>query len=62
MLVDIHEEFEEVDKEYTDEIWFDDIAQKVFSFKCKVHNWLEEEEKEHKRDYPIKEQYKIKFF
>ena len=39
MLVDIHEEFEQIDKEYTDNIWFDDIDQKVFSFKHKVHNW-----------------------
>ena len=27
MLVDIHEEFEQVNKEYTDNIWFDDIDQ-----------------------------------
>ena len=25
MLVDIHEEFEQIDKEYTDNIWFDYI-------------------------------------
>ena len=51
MLVDIHEEFEQIDKEYTDNIWFDDIDQKVFSFKHKVQNWLKEEEKKHKRDH-----------
>ena len=51
MLVDIHEEFEQIDKEYTDDIWFDDIDQKVFSFTHKVHNWLKEEKKEHKRDH-----------
>ena len=28
ILVGIHEEFEEIDKEYTDDIWFDDIDQK----------------------------------
>ena len=50
MLVGIHEEFEQIDKEYTDNIWFDDIDQKVFSFKHKVHNWLKEEEKE-QRDH-----------
>ena len=38
MLVDIHEEFEQIDKEYTDNIWFDDIDQKMLSFKHKVHN------------------------
>ena len=51
MLVDIHEEFEQIEKEYTDDIWFDDIDQKVFSFTHKVHNWLKEEKKEHKRDH-----------
>ena len=25
MLVDIHEEFEQIDKDYTDNIWFDYI-------------------------------------
>ena len=51
MLVDIHEEFEQIEKEHTDDIWFDDIDQKVFSFTHKVHNWLKEEKKEHKRDH-----------
>ena len=51
MLVDIHEEFESIDKEYTDNIWFDDVDQKVLFFKHKVHNWLKEDEKEHKRDH-----------
>ena len=51
MLVDIHEEFEQIDKEYIDDIWFDNINQKVFPFKHKKHNWLKEEEKEHKRDH-----------
>ena len=52
MVVGIHEEFEHIDKEYTDNIWFDNIDQKVFSFKHKVYNWLKEEEKEqHKRDH-----------
>ena len=54
MLVDIHEEFEQIDKEYTDDVWFDDIDQKMFSFKHKVHNWLKEEEKEHKRNQSSK--------
>ena len=30
---------------YTDELWFEDIDQKVFSFKHKVHNWLREVKK-----------------
>ena len=45
MLVEIHEEQEEIDKEYDDEIWFDDLDQKILSFKHKVHNWLKEGEK-----------------
>ena len=51
MLVDIHEEFEKIEKEYTDDIWFDDIDQKLLSFKHKVHNWLKKEDKEHKREH-----------
>ena len=38
----------------SDNIWFDDIDQKVFSLKHKVHNWLKEQEKEHKRDHSSK--------
>ena len=45
MLVEIHEELENVDDHYTDELWFEDIDQKVFSFKHKVHNWLREVKK-----------------
>ena len=36
MLVDIHQEQEEIDAEYDDEIWFDELDQKVFSFKHEV--------------------------
>ena len=50
MLVEIHEEQEEIDEEYGDEIWFDDIDQKIFSFRHKVHNWLKEGEKLRKSD------------
>ena len=50
-LVDIYEEFEQIDQEYTNDIWFGDIDQKVFFFKHKLHNWLKEDEKEHKRDH-----------
>ena len=32
MLVEIHEENEEINEEYGDEIWFDDMDQKIFSF------------------------------
>ena len=50
-LVDIYEEFEQIDQEYTNDIWFGDIDQKVFFFKHRWHNWLKEDEKEHKRDH-----------
>ena len=30
VLVNIHEEFKQIDKEYTNNIWFDNIDQKVF--------------------------------
>ena len=50
MLVKIHGEQEEIDEEYDDEIWFDDMDQKIFSFKHKVHNWLKEGEKSGKSD------------
>ena len=46
-----YEEFKQIDKEYTENIWFDDIDQKVFSFKHKVHNWVKGEKKEHKRNH-----------
>ena len=45
MLVEIHEEQEEIDKEYDDEIWFDDLDQKIFCCKQKVHICLKEQEK-----------------
>ena len=51
MLVAIHEEFEQINKKYTYNIWFDNIDQRVFSFKYKVCNWLKEQEKEHKRNH-----------
>ena len=51
MLVDIHQGVEQIDKEYSKQIWFDDIDQKVFSLKHKVNNWPKEEEKEQKRDH-----------
>ena len=38
MLVEIHEELENIDDQYTEELWFEDIDQKVFSFKHTVQN------------------------
>ena len=50
MLLEIHEEQEEIDEEYDDKIWFDGMDQKIFSFKYKVCNWLKEGEKSRKLD------------
>ena len=50
ILVDIHEEREEIDEGYDDEIWFDELDQKIISFNHKVHNWLKEGEKIRKSD------------
>ena len=50
ILVDIHEEREEIDEGYDDEIWFDELDQKIISFNHKEHNWLKEEEKIRKSD------------
>ena len=36
MLVEIHEELENIDDQYTEELWFEDIDQKVFSFQHTV--------------------------
>ena len=54
MLVEIHEEQEEIDEEYDNEIWFDDMDQKIFSFKHKVHNCLKEGEKLRKSDQVLR--------
>ena len=48
MLVEIHEELENIHNQYTDELWFEDIDQKVSFFRLKVHNWLREVEKQDK--------------
>ena len=48
MLINIHEELENIDDQYTDKLWFEDIDLKLFSFKHKVHNWLREVEKQDK--------------
>ena len=42
LIVGINQEMIELDDDYTEELWFTDIDEKVFSFKHKVHNWLRE--------------------
>ena len=50
ILVEIHEEQEEIDEKNDDEIWFGDMNQKIFYIKHKVHSWLKEGEKLRKSD------------
>ena len=50
LAVEIHEEMENLDDQYTDAVWFDDIDQRVFAFKHKIHNWLKEGEEESKSE------------
>ena len=42
LIEGINQEMTELDDDYTEELWFTDIDEKVFSFKHKVHNWLRE--------------------
>ena len=42
LIEDINQEMIELDDDYTEELWFTDIDEKVLSFKHKVHNWLRE--------------------
>ena len=42
LIEGISQEMIELDDDYTEELWFIDIDEKVFSFKHKIHNWLRE--------------------
>ena len=42
LIEEINQEIIKLDDNYTEELWFTDIDEKVFSFKDKVHNWLTE--------------------
>ena len=42
LIEDINQEMIELDDNCTEELWFTDIDEKVFSFKHKIHNWLRE--------------------
>ena len=50
LIVEINDEMTEIDVNYSEELWFADIDQKLFSFKHKVHNWLREGENGVKRE------------
>ena len=59
MLVEIHEELENIYNQYTDELWFQGIDQKVSFFRLKVHNWLREVEKQDKSRRSSKSSWKL---
>ena len=42
-LIDvINQEMIELDDNYTEDMWFSDIDDKIFAFKHRIHNWLKE--------------------
>ena len=42
LIEDVNQEMTELDDNYTEQLWFADIDEKVFSLKQKFHNWLKE--------------------
>ena len=45
LIDEINQEMTELDENYTEDMWFSDIDDKVFAFKHRIHNWLKEGEK-----------------
>ena len=50
MIVRINDKMTEIDVNCSEELWFAEIDEKVFSFKPKIHNWLMEGENGVKRE------------
>ena len=50
LILEINDEMTEIDVNYSEELWFAKIDEKVFSFKRKYHNWLRERENGTKRE------------
>ena len=48
LIEDINQEMIKLDDDYTEQLWFTDIDEKVFSFKNKFHNWLGGDEMQRK--------------
>ena len=44
LIDEINQEMIELDDNYTEDMWFSDIDDKVFAFKHRIHNWLKEGE------------------
>ena len=40
LIQDINQEMIELDDDYTEDLWFTDIDEKVLSFKNKVYKWF----------------------
>ena len=45
LIEEINQEMTELDDDYTENMWFSEIDDKVFGFKHRIHNWLKEGEK-----------------
>ena len=45
IIDEINQRMIELDDNYTEDMWFSDIDDKVFAFKHKIYNWLKEGEK-----------------
>ena len=50
LIVEINDEMTEIDVNYSEQLWFAKIDEKVFSFKHKIHDWLREGENGAKRE------------
>ena len=54
LIEDVNQEMTELDDNYTEQLWFSDIDEKVFSLKQKFHNWLKEGYETQKTEKKIK--------
>ena len=45
VIDEIKQEMTELDDNYTEDMLFSDIGDKVFTFKYRIHNWLKEGKK-----------------
>ena len=45
LIEEMNQEMIELDDNYTEDMWFSEIDDKVFAFKHRIHNWLKEGEK-----------------
>ena len=51
MLIEVRREYNSLlplEMQEQDEDWFDDIYEKMITFKTKIHNWLKDAEREKK--------------